>query len=200
MTLSITSEPDIMRRHRPLVPTLFIVVAAFSLVATGCGGGASPGVASVTSSTVSSAAAATDRANALHLAGQCIRQNGIPNFEDPTAGFFDKPALKAVPLSVANQALEACRTALERAGIRLSGPNSQVITQQRVEELLALARCIRSHGVPNFPDPNPTTGDFGRPPGVSFPQLLAAARECRPLVKAAGLGMPTPGNASGSGT
>lgn len=172
-----------------------LVISALGVAACGSGT-ASPPVAHA----ARSSATTISRTNALHLAGQCIRQHGIPNFPDPTVASFDKRALRAAPSSVANQALTACRTALAQAGISLGGPNPQVTTQQQIQKLLALARCIRSHGVPNFPDPNPTTGDFGRPPGISFPQLLAAARACRPLVNAAGLGMPTPGNPPGSGT
>jgi len=54
---------------------------------------------------------------------------------------------------------------------------------------LALARCIRAHGVPNFPDPNPTTGDVTPPPGLSknSPSILAAIRACPSQAQAAGL-------------
>ena len=31
----------------------------------------------------------------------------------------------------------------------------------QTQQLLELAQCIRSHGVPNFPDPSPTDGILG---------------------------------------
>jgi hypothetical protein len=74
------------------------------------------------------------------------------------------------------------------------------MSEQEIQARLALARCARSHGVPNFPDPNPTTGEITLPAGLTktSPQLLAAAQACRSLVIASGLSVPgTPG---GSGT
>ena len=192
-----------MRCLRPPTLAQGVAVAAFSLLIAGCGGGGSPGVANVASPAVSRAvgpaAATTSRARAMHLAGQCVRRHGVPNFADPTVGSFDKPALLAVPSSVSAQALAACRGALDQAGITFSSSRPSV-NERQIQKFLALARCIRSHGLPDFPDPDPTTGDFGRPRGISFPQLQSAARACRPLVNAAGLGMPTPGSSPSSGT
>jgi hypothetical protein len=51
---------------------------------------------------------------------------------------------------------------------------------------LAFARCMRSHGVPNFPDPNPE-GDF--PPfhaGVSKQTSAAANDNCKHLLSSGG--------------
>jgi hypothetical protein len=45
---------------------------------------------------------------------------------------------------------------------------------------LALARCIRGHGVPNFPDPNPSGGFTLN--GTITGQMLAAYGHCRHLV------------------
>jgi len=52
------------------------------------------------------------------------------------------------------------------------------------QKLVAYSRCIRSHGVPNFPDPS-----GGQPPkasaqllGVSSSQLQAAQRNCQHLL------------------
>ena len=137
---------------------------------------------------------------ALHLAGQCIRQHGIPNFPDPTVASFDKRALRAAPSSVANQALTACRTALAQAGISLGGPNPQVTTQQQIQRASCLGPLYTLAWGTELPRPEPHHRRLRPPPGISFPQLLAAARACRPLVNAAGLGMPTPGNPPGSGT
>jgi hypothetical protein len=138
--------------------------------------------------------------SALHLAGQCLRQHGIPNFPDPVVAtdgpaagraIFDKSALKSYPVSAVNQAMNECRTALDQAGLAGSGQNSTV-SQQELQARLALARCIRSHGVPNFPDPNPSTGEVTPPPGLSktSPSILAAIRACPSQAQAAGL---TPG-------
>lgn len=45
---------------------------------------------------------------------------------------------------------------------------------------IAFADCMRSHGVPNFPDPSDTGGGIQLPQGSS-PALEAAVRDCRAL-------------------
>jgi len=136
-------------------------------------------------------ATTSSQTDGLHLAGQCIRQHGIPNFPDPaiaTSGpargkvILDKQALIAVPVSVVDQVMEACRTALDQAGIS-GGPNSGV-SPQGIQHLLAFARCVRNHGISNFPDPN-SQGSFNLAgTGINSHRLspaeLAAARTCLP--------------------
>jgi hypothetical protein len=69
----------------------------------------------------------------------------------------------------------------------------QHVTPQEMRKLLAVSRCMRTHGVPNFPDPNPTTGALNTPAGIdkNSPQVLAALQACSSLGKAAGLGPPS---------
>jgi hypothetical protein len=54
--------------------------------------------------------------------------------------------------------------------------------QSRESELLKFAVCMRSHGVPNFPDP--TNGFLKIPPGIgpTSPQLQAANQACQHLL------------------
>jgi len=55
--------------------------------------------------------------------------------------------------------------------------------------LLAFSSCIRAHGVPDFPDPQPA-GGFARsalnPIDQNSPQFLAAEKACRSLAIASG--------------
>jgi hypothetical protein len=188
-----------MRCRRLLILTSVVLVAAFSLLAAGCGGSNEPGVASVatpSSSGSPSPGASASRTHTLLLAGQCLRQHGIPNLPDPTIAssgpatgqaILDKQAFLAVPSSVVNQAMAACRTALEQAGIR-SGPNAGA-NPQEIQNLLAFARCMRNHGISNFPDPN-SQGDFNfAGTGISQASLsqalLATARTCLPTAHGA---------------
>jgi len=134
----------------------------------------------------------------------------MANFPDPTIitsgpakgrAIFDKQALRPYPESVVNQAFAACHTVLEQAGINGGPPPPPPpLTQQEIQNRLAVARCLRSHGVPDFPDPNPTTGDVTLPPGLTetSPQLLDAAQACGSLANAAGFSVP--GHPAGSGT
>jgi hypothetical protein len=168
-------------------------VAFSALMLTACSSGpATPPVARL----ASSADTASAPTGAVHLAGECMRTHGLSNFPDPAVAtdgpaagqvILDKSALKNYSDGVVNQALSACRSALDRAG--LSSGQSSTVSPQEIQARLALARCIRAHGVPNFPDPNPTTGDVTAPPGLSktSPSILAAIQACPSLAQAAGL-------------
>jgi hypothetical protein len=61
-----------------------------------------------------------------------------------------------------------------------SGPPGQI---SQLQQLLELAQCIRSHGVPNFPDPGPTAGILGmiENSGVNpqTPAFQAAWQACK---------------------
>jgi hypothetical protein len=57
---------------------------------------------------------------------------------------------------------------------------------------LALAECVRSHGLPNFPDPGPN-GTFqlnGSEYAASSPQFQNAQKECRKFVPNGGASPP----------
>src|SRR5262249_4017930 len=76
-----TERSRIMRCDRPFILTAVVAVAAFSLLAAGCGGGgSSSGVASVASSTP---ARTTSTQNGLVAFSACMRSNGVSNFPDP---------------------------------------------------------------------------------------------------------------------
>jgi hypothetical protein len=94
---------------------------------------------------------------ALQLA-RCMRSHGVPNFPDPKpgAGFqIGGPGLD--PKSPAFQAAQAsCKRFLPNAGApRTTSPS-------RRGEAVAFAKCMRTHGEPDFPDPL-----FGPPSGAT---------------------------------
>jgi len=168
---------------------------AFSvLMLTACSSGkAAPPVAHL----AASSGAATPSNDALHLVGECLRQHGLSNFPDPVLatdgpaaghGILAKTELKSYSDAVAQQARAASGTAMANANI-YTGQSGSGITEQELQARLALARCIRAHGVPNFPDPNPTTGDVSPPPGLNknSPSILAAIQACPSQAQAAGL-------------
>lgn len=81
---------------------------------------------------------------------------------------FAGPALRS--------AERACKAYLPPAG----GPSPKVRAQQLRQEL-AFARCMRAHGVPNFPDPTSSSGaQAGAPDGIDpqSPAFQSAARVC----------------------
>jgi hypothetical protein len=164
------------------------IAAAFAIAAislAGCGGSASPVVPSLSGSRQAAQAAEQSEAQLLHSAGQCIRSHGIPGFPDPTisgSGLgIDKSQLLAVSRAALNNALTACRTELARAGFEAGRLHPTSVTPAQMAQILAFARCVRAHGIPNFPDPAPGTGEITLPPGTAkdSPVLQAADRACQ---------------------
>jgi hypothetical protein len=93
---------------------------------------------------------------------RCVRSHGVPNFPDPQAGASNAKFPSAQQLRVSssqlNTAENACRHLLP-VGIDDQFPPAEVPLLLR--SMLPFARCMRSHGVPNFPDP--AVDSEGRP-------------------------------------
>jgi hypothetical protein len=170
--------------RRPLILTSVLAVAAFSLLAAGCGGGGSPRVASVSSSTT---AATTTTQNGVVAFARCMRSHGVPNWPDPnSSGAFDKAKLRQL-VGVS----ESRARAIQRPCIHLlptGGLGPQETAQQkraRLADELSFARCMRSHGVTRFPDPT-AQGDLSvamvQAQGIAVhsPAFLRVVQACLP--------------------
>jgi hypothetical protein len=180
-------------------------VIGLALATCACGGGSTAGVASLGTTTTAAPAAAAAKAASGSAAGSplaeyatCMRSHGVLNFPGP-ASFGSSDGIRAAK----GQMVQVSRSegssptfqAAQRACAQYDGPptTSQQISALELRKLLAVSRCMRSHGVPNFPDPNPTTGAMNPPASVdrSSPQVIAALRACSSLGEAAGLGPPS---------
>jgi len=86
----------------------------------------------------------------LRLA-QCMRAHGVPNFPDPSsAGGLVIPNDVNTDAPAFKSAQGACAKLAGSAG----GPaTSSESRSAQLAQLLVLAKCMRSHGVPNFDDP-----------------------------------------------
>jgi hypothetical protein len=165
----------------PRALTAAAFVGLLSLLAAGCGGGGSPGVASIRS--FSTPTATTTPQNGALAYSACMRSHGVPNFPDPASGgAITKEAavraFKEVSNSQAFAAQTACRH-LQPDG----GQLSRAQLAQRLSDLLAFARCIRTHGVQSFPDPTSSgelTHEMLASAGVNVrqPAVLQAADAC----------------------
>jgi hypothetical protein len=152
-----------MSRHTRRRPAVFTAAALLSaaLFVAGCGGSSSPTVArlssgkSAPSASSESSGSSPEGAASLEQAGvafaKCMRASGVPNFPDPKAGggllFHAHAGLINSPLFKAAQA--KCHNLLPEGGPG-SGPPPSARTLAR---FLNIARCMRRHGVPDFPDP-----------------------------------------------
>jgi hypothetical protein len=146
------SAPQGLRRHHVPVASMF---AAAVVALAACGG--SP---SATGS--SSAGGSTSSPSAVGYAA-CMRSHGVPNYPDPDSnGQLPKTSAQQLGISSSlyQAAQHACQSLLPTGG-SLQQQEHQCMQnsdcpQSLVQMLTAdrlLARCMRSHGVPNFPDP-----------------------------------------------
>ncbi len=77
----------------------------------------------------------------------CMRSLGVTNFPDPTGSGLQIPANVNTQSPAFQSAQQACKRFLPNGGARPATP-----VRDRAAAL-ALARCMRAHGVPEFPDP-----------------------------------------------
>ena len=167
----------------PLILTSVVAVAALSLLAAGCSGGGSPGVARVPSSTT---AARTTAQNGLVAFSRCMRSKGVPNFPDPQRVGGRSLKLTVQRIAAGNprfpQAQKACSHLLPNGG----GGSQEGAQQQRTQlaDMLSFARCMRSHGVIRFPDPTAQglTVEMVQAHGIDVhsPAVLRVVQECLP--------------------
>lgn len=138
---------------------LWLAGAALSLAA--CGGTSRPAAGGSTSPEDTAA----NNSKALQLAG-CMRSHGVPNFPDPSGGQIHLQ-IQQTPSSTSvngvqvngpafKSAMKSCQSYLPNAGHPTAAQTAKAKSQA-----LAMARCMRSHGVPNFPDPQFQAGPGG---------------------------------------
>lgn len=85
-----------------------------------------------------------------------------------------------VPESVKRAARQACQSIVAN----LPGPSISG-GPQNIPKELAFAKCMRAHGLPNFPDPDPATGQFnlaGAGIDPQSPTAQQAAKTCQSQV------------------
>jgi hypothetical protein len=163
---SIDGRGTTAARLRQTVCASVALLAAMALLA-GCGGGSPKGgVASLglhtSSSRSSTGAAAASEGHESSLASQatayaaCMHEHGVPDFPEPQVSEHgsEGSVKMAVPASVGGNpkfkpAQQACRKLLPGGGPH----NAPALTPAQQDQYLKAAACIRSHGVPNFPDP-----------------------------------------------
>jgi hypothetical protein len=140
-------------------------LACLPLLATGCGGSKSPAIANLgttSSSTTNSGSGATGsrpteaqmEQDALKYS-ECMRSSGVPNYPDPKAsgGFVLQAGSGIDPSSPTFQAAEKkCSKLLPGGGPPAPGTETHP-SAQALAQMVKAARCMRAHGVPDFPDP-----------------------------------------------
>ena len=171
-------------------------VVCLSLLVSGCGGSSArsstpPGGGSTAGGSITSQTLAYSH---------CMRSHGVPTFPDPDSNGLPKSQVvsaRTVDPSRFDSANTACRHLLPSG--ETSGGNGETPAQiaQDWTAFRSFARCMRSHGVPNWPDPTSRSRSDSRPAfnitavgldGTSA-QLRAKAQHCASLLHL-GPGLP----------
>jgi hypothetical protein len=153
------------------------VMLAASAALAGCGAGSA---ASRPAS--GTAAAGTPDASTMAIV-QCYRAHGDPGFPDPVYDPGDGRWHFAISPGTAPASTQrACQHLFP------SVSSSPPVPQAQFQQLVRLAECIRQHGVPSWPDPNPD-GAFGLPPSLQqkTPAFAQAAKACQRYMPSGGL-------------
>ena len=203
-TLRLRSPGANPKIHR--AASLFVLLLGVGLLAAACGGGSAPGIASVGSTTttaeVQPSPAASNGANAPAAYRSaldyvnCMRSHGVADMPDPeangtlnvkfaTGGKDGGPATSGIDRNSPQyiSADKTCRPLLPNGG-----QPTPAQTEQALAKALKFAQCMRSHGVSNYPDPNPKSPGVVHLLGLdpSSPQFQAAAKVCETVVPGSG--------------
>jgi hypothetical protein len=175
---------DIRRPRRAWPPTArtaaaIIAAAALALLVAACSGSGSGGSSNAVASTNSQALAYS----------HCMRSHGLRHFPDPSSN-GQIPKTSAQQLGVSDSQFQAAQTAC-RPSANQAGPPTQAGLLQAWSNTRKFARCMRSHGVSNWPDPtgdpehHPERPTFNlQPVGIdpNSPQINTNIHECEPLL------------------
>jgi len=205
--------------RKPILLTL-VGLAGVTPALAGCGGSSDPGVAHLASGDGGTSASPGGDGSApestasaqqkLVAYARCMRSHGVPSFPEPVEGAI---ALHGGPgngldpgSSQFKSADRVCRTLLPEGG----KPSPQR-RKEAEERALKFSACMRSHGVPNFPEPEFQGGGVrlrlkAGPGGLDprSPQFQAAQKACQqyfgpPGSKGARLAPPPGGGGEQSG-
>lgn len=170
-----------------------LALVAVSVLAAACATGASPGVASVGSTTTGTLASSSAAGNSgpppsaavekAQLAySVCMRSHGVLNFPDPkSGGGYPDGYMKNLDMARYGSATKDCTPLEDAAGM---APWTKAQMEAHLEAMLKISQCMRANGVKNFPDPTPQ-GSFNIAAGNSSSsidyhsaQYATAAKKC----------------------
>lgn len=186
------------------VVVLVVGLGGLTLLAAGCGGSPGRRVAHLGSTTTLSRGSSNARGSAtsqLLAFSRCMRAHGVPNFPDPPPEASNAKFPNPQQLGVSSVQFQAAQTSCQHllpAGVDDQFPPAEVPLLLR--GMVRFSQCMRTHGVPNWPDP--TVDSDGRPffrlsahgftlQQAHSPQLQARVAECQHLLPSALGGLPT---------
>ncbi len=187
-----------------------VVLGSAALLLGGCASGSSsPGVAHIDSNTSTSSdpsgagsspspESSASAQQKLVAYSQCMRTHGVPEFPEPSEGRLllhsesHNGHISGIdPQSSQFQAASKACKKLAPNGGRAPSPAEQTKMQ---EKALKFSECMRSHGVPSFPDPEFSHsgggvgirigGKAGGPSAIdpNSPQFKSAQKSCQSVL------------------
>jgi len=130
----------LFRRTRNAVA--LVTSAGLVAVAAGCGGSHRPSAATTTPSL----------AAAWHQVVVCARAHGMPGLQDPRIDGRTGKAIFPNGLNIPPQTRAACQRLVDRL---VPNAQNEAPTPAQMAALIRFARCMRSHGIGDWPDPRP---------------------------------------------
>ncbi len=198
MTPTIQRHANLRGKHLPLdvrglrqstprptrIATATVALLSLLVLAAGCGGSKPPGAQSGGRNT------ASDVLARFEAYSKCMRSHDIPDFPDPTAspGGGVGIQIDGGPGSDLNRnnpkfraANQACRSLEPGAG---SQPPAQ--SPEKIAAEVKWARCMRTHGLPSFPDPDSQGAFDSSKFNENAPAFQSASNACTALMNAVG--------------
>jgi hypothetical protein len=142
-----------------------------------------------------------------------VRGQGVSDFPDPRAGGGASQSngtqTNATPVKTLTESTAVVQKAMAACQKYSAAAQGPVVSAAQLAKFragaLAYARCVRAHGVADFPDPTVETGPGGHGAGISAPYgsganavrhsrsptLRAAIRTCSSLVDDVTPGFPS---------
>jgi hypothetical protein len=176
------------------------VLTAAGALATACGGSQpSAAVPSLSGAAGHGSTAPASQAARLHAAAECVRQHGIPAYQDPVltptgALYTDARSFQNASASAVGTVRAACRDLMAQAG--LGDPTHEAPAPPALVRAGArAAECERAHGLLALRDPTAQTpytpghgfgmtGDEVPAGGKGSPGFQQAVHACHQLIDA----------------
>jgi hypothetical protein len=176
-----------------------VVLAGVALALAGCGGGSSSsGIAHIGTTSASSPSSGSgggspesgeSRAAVQQRFvkfAQCMRTHGEPEFPEPTEGNIEIHRQNGHGPNPESSQFKAAEKACSKYAPSKVAP-SPALQAKMQEGALNFSKCMRSHGVPNFPDPEFHSGGGvgirirGKSSGIdpNSSQFRAAQKACQ---------------------
>ncbi len=174
--------------------TLTAALVGLMLLAAGCGGSRSRGVAGGGGGSGGSSLGVLAQFEAY---AKCMRSHGIPDFPDPTTSpgggvAFQINGSPGSDLDRNNPRFQAANEACH--SLEPGGGQPPAQSPEKIAAEVKWAHCMRTHGLTSFPDPDSQGAFDSSKFNEAAPAFQSASNACQSLMKNVGAIPVHPGN------